>query len=104
MTKVCGHCGGLLTGSPRDKYYYMMEKIAEKYGATLGEVLGTVRNKYVVNARREIVLLLHESGMSSAAIGRLMNRDHTTILHSIKMAKNAVAGLAEIELLNAKYQ
>lgn len=86
-TECCPHCGNILIGTPREKLHKMMEIVAEKYGATFGEIIGTTRAKYVVNARRAIVMILHESGMSANAIGRLMHRDHTTILHAIKCAK-----------------
>lgn len=40
----------------------------------------------IVHIRWAIAREAHEAGFSYAAIGRALNRDHTTIMHAIKVA------------------
>jgi len=41
----------------------------------------------LVNVRRKCMVMLREKGYSTTEIGRIMNRDHTTVVHSLKKVK-----------------
>lgn len=47
------------------------------------------RNRIYVQARNMCYfILLHHLGMTCVSIGQYFNRDHTTVLHGLKMHKN----------------
>ena len=61
-----------------------------RYSATryvsIRKLRGSAREAYLVEARREFAALASEHGFSASAIGRALDRDHTTILHHLKIA------------------
>lgn len=46
-------------------------------------IVGRDRTQKVVKCRRVIVWILHLRGWSTTRIGRLLNRDHTSIIHAL---------------------
>jgi hypothetical protein len=75
-----------LGGSPRAKRVLL--EIAQKHGITCAEILGDRRIKAVVEARQEVMRELVDRlpDWSIARIGRFMRRDHTTVLHALKVS------------------
>lgn len=69
--------------TPREKNLKDIEHLAEGYGYTVEDMLGKSRFKRVVAVRRLCVLMLREKGYSTTEIGRIMNRDHSTIVHAL---------------------
>jgi len=60
-------------------------EVARKHGLTFVQLAGQQRFRKIVAARHECFWRLHnETTMSLPAIGRRLNRDHTTVLHGIK--------------------
>ena len=57
---------------------------AAKQGTTIAAVLGDVRSRPEVTARREVWRRLKADGFGVAAIGRMTNRDHSTIVHGLR--------------------
>jgi chromosomal replication initiation ATPase DnaA len=86
-------CPVPLIGSPSPKT--VLKLVALKHRLSLDDLLGPRRQKCVVAARHEAVGLVytHCRYISLPAIGRIFNRDHTTILHTLrklrKIAKKA---------------
>ena len=68
--------------SPR----FLIRVAALRHGVRYGDVIGESRSKYVVAARDHAIRLIwtHCRLMSLPAVGRLFDRDHTTILHSLR--------------------
>lgn len=67
--------------TPRD----IITEIALYFGLTYEDVAGPCRKKYMVQARRVAMYVLHRRSNSAAQIGRwLGNRDHSTILHGLE--------------------
>jgi chromosomal replication initiation ATPase DnaA len=58
--------------------------ILDAYGVTWNEVIGPVRETKYIMPRRAIWWMLRCKGLSTAHIGTLTNRDHTTILNGLK--------------------
>jgi chromosomal replication initiation ATPase DnaA len=58
--------------------------ILDAYGVTWAEIIGPVRETKYVMPRRAIWWMLRCKGLSTAHIGTLTNRDHTTILNGLK--------------------
>lgn len=55
-------------------------QIAERHGALVSEMFSRCRSKHIVTARVEAWLYLRNHGWSYPSIGRLFDRDHTTVI------------------------
>jgi hypothetical protein len=63
----------------------ILHECAKDHGVTVEDLIGWGRTTRLVNARRDAIWRLHQRGtMSLKQIGRLLNKDHTTILHAIR--------------------
>jgi len=63
----------------------VLSEVAEKHNMTVREMKGKSRKLRFINARQEASFRLNfELKYSLPQIGRLLWRDHTTILHSIR--------------------
>jgi chromosomal replication initiator protein len=82
--------------TPREKNLAEIDAIAELYGYTLEDILGKSKLKALVAVRRKCIVWLRGKGYSTTEIGRIMNRDHTTIVHALQK----VAAAAEMESEN----
>ena len=83
-----------------DKVFAAVEK---KYGVTKAELVGKSRVKEVAQARHITIHLIRTlTEMSLPAIGKLFNRDHTTVLSSLDTIdkKTASSNLFEAEINN----
>jgi len=73
--------------TPRERNLAEIDAIAELYGYTVEDILGKSKVKPLVEVRRKCVVRLRKKGYSTTEIGRIMQRDHSTIVHSLqKMA------------------
>jgi chromosomal replication initiation ATPase DnaA len=71
--------------TPREKNLADINEIAQEYGYTVEDVLGYSKPKELVKIRRLCVVMLREKGYSTTEIGRIMQRDHSTICHALNM-------------------
>jgi chromosomal replication initiation ATPase DnaA len=71
--------------TPREKNLADIGVIAYKHNFTVEDMLGKRRYNRIVEVRRECVAMLRAKGYSTTEIGRIMNRDHSTIVHSLQM-------------------
>lgn len=85
--------------SPRERMLAVVAKVAAAHGVATSDILtkGTRAHKgpkKVSDARHQAIAAVHLAfpNLSSPQLGRLFQRDHSTILHSIKRA-----GLAPIK-------
>ncbi|WP_420433069.1 helix-turn-helix domain-containing protein [Hyphobacterium sp.] len=68
----------------------ILEEVAARHGVTVRQLTGQQRQKSIVMARRDAIRCLASEPTpagryrSLPQIGRLMNRDHTTIVHHVK--------------------
>lgn len=70
---------------PMPPWKLVLSQVASKYGIPVSMLVGTCRVRTVMPARHEAAYrMVHELGMSLLATGRRLNRDHTTVLNSIK--------------------
>jgi chromosomal replication initiation ATPase DnaA len=58
--------------------------IAAEYQLPLATVLGRSRTSHISEARQALYSALRAQGLSLPAIGRFMQRDHTTVLYGIQ--------------------
>ena len=78
----------------------LFAKVSEKYGVSKDELVGTKRNKDIANARHICIYLIRKAtDMSLPNIGKLFNRDHTTVLESTKLIEKR---RAEDAIFNAE--
>jgi chromosomal replication initiator protein len=81
--------------------------VGRYYGVNSDELKGRARHKQIVGPRQIAMYLLREDAhLSTPDIGRLMNRDHTTVLHALKQvvadiardgpSRAAVRGIREV--------
>lgn len=66
---------------------YMDVDIADvcaRHNVTLDDVRARRRDLQPVRARQELCSVLHHGGWSLPRIGRLIGRDHSTILHAVR--------------------
>jgi chromosomal replication initiation ATPase DnaA len=70
--------------TPKEKTLADIAAIAEPYYYTVEDILGPSRFKRLVYVRRLCVSMLRQKGYSTTEIGRIMNRDHSTICNSLK--------------------
>lgn len=71
-------------GMPEDDASLLVNEISRCHGATWAEVKSPSRVKHLVTARRAIYVALRQLGWSYPAIGRLVDRDHTTVLKDLE--------------------
>ena len=70
--------------TPRQKNLNDIEEIANEYDYTTQDILGKCKTRHLVMVRRKCVVMLREKGYSTTEIGRIMQRDHSTIVHALQ--------------------
>jgi chromosomal replication initiation ATPase DnaA len=69
--------------TPRERNLAEVADIAKGHGYTLNDILGPSRTKPLVSVRLECIKTFRDRGLSTPQIGRILNRDHTTIVHAL---------------------
>ncbi|MBO4330566.1 MAG: chromosomal replication initiator protein DnaA [Oscillospiraceae bacterium] len=71
---------------------YIVEKIASYYGLTPEELSGKSKVKNTAQARQIAMYLMRKlTNMTLEEIGAVLNKDHSTVLHSIKKVEEGIA-------------
>lgn len=66
----------------------VVEAVASNAGITREQLLGRNRGREFVRPRQDLMRILrHDYGMPYPQIGRLLDRDHTTIIHGVKASE-----------------
>lgn len=91
FTDICTGCGRPVFVFARDKYLNMIQEICLQYNVDFDVVMGASREQNATWARQAAYHALHLVGLSSSQIGRLLGRDHSTVLHGIKCHKERQA-------------
>jgi chromosomal replication initiator protein len=70
----------------------ILTAVARYFGVKADDLKGKARHKQIVGPRHVAMYLLREDGhLSTPEVGRLLNRDHTTVLHGMKQIANDIA-------------
>jgi chromosomal replication initiator protein len=70
----------------------ILTAVARYFGIKADDLKGKARHKQIVGPRHVAMYLLREDGhLSTPEVGRLLNRDHTTVLHGMKQIANDIA-------------
>lgn len=69
----------------------ILNTVSNYYGVTISELKGKCRKRRIVKPRQVIMFLLRtKARMVLSDIGEVMNRDHTTVIHSITCIQNDI--------------
>jgi len=60
--------------------------VAERHGIDPSDLHGPSRLPHLCRARWEAMQRLRDRGLSLPMIGRMLNRDHKTVLHGLRRA------------------
>jgi hypothetical protein len=64
---------------------FILQLASAKHNVSIDDIVGLGRARKIYEARREaIVLMFKHTGMSMKRIGEVVNRDHSTVLYSVK--------------------
>ncbi|WBP84022.1 helix-turn-helix domain-containing protein [Mycoplasmopsis edwardii] len=67
----------------------IIKKVSSYYKVSTREIIGKTRKKEIVIARHICIILMDNLlNMSSTEIGKVLNKDHTTVLNALKKSKN----------------
>jgi chromosomal replication initiation ATPase DnaA len=64
-----------------------IEEFIERYPYSLADLREADNRPAVSSARQDLMLCLHEAGWSYPRIGKLLHRNHSTIIHGVRVAK-----------------
>ncbi len=62
-------------------------QVAEMTGISPKAIKGTARDRATCEARWRVMQALHKAGASQPFIGRVLNKDHTTVTYGLKRAQ-----------------
>jgi len=72
--------------------YAYVERVERRHGVHARAMLGPRRTRSIMAARTELyVLLAHTEGLAFAEIGRVLGRDHTTIMSAVHSYEERLA-------------
>ena len=77
----------LETITPYAEAEKLVEEVCRRHGVDLLELRGPVKTKEMVDARRDAARVLRALGLSSLVIGRLLKRDHSSILSLLRTVR-----------------
>ena len=66
------------------KWGWIVERVAGRYGVPVTSVLGSDRGQLAVRARRDLCTCLYASGLGYSEIGRMVGRDHTSVMYAVR--------------------
>ena len=75
----------------------ILDKAAKKYGVTVEDIKGAKRNKEIAHARHVSIYMIRKlTDRSLPQIGKILQRDHTTILNSLKTIEKRRANVMDV--------
>lgn len=70
--------------TPRERRLAQIDKIAERHGLTVDDVLSKRRFGRIVRAKREVCKTLYAQKINHSEIGRIMGCDRTSVIHLVR--------------------
>jgi hypothetical protein len=77
------------TVTPLEEAERLVREVARRHGIDILELRSACKTREVVNARRDAVRVLRALKLSTVVIGRLLDRDHSSILNLMRPRKQA---------------
>lgn len=89
--RYCPHCDKPLIQpkkvgtTPLEQMKNIVRDVADRYGMDERQIYGNRRDRHTFGARREAIHKVSEAfpNLSSTQLGKLFNRDHTSILNAL---------------------
>lgn len=70
--------------APVNEIYAIAEAVAMLSGLTVDDIMGRRLDQHAAEARQLVMHVASRRGFSKSAIGRAMDRDHTTVAHGVR--------------------
>ena len=89
MAQVC--IADMITAdeSPQMTVENVISKVCKKYGLSEDDIKGRKKTKEIAMARHICIYIIRKlTDLSLPAIGRILNRDHTTVMSSLQVIEN----------------
>jgi chromosomal replication initiation ATPase DnaA len=67
-----------------ERWGWLVEAVARRHGVPVDALLGPRRYADLSRARKDLYGCLYGSGIGFSEIGRLLGRDHTTVLTGVR--------------------
>ncbi len=77
----------------------VLAAVSIAYGVTIEQIMSPRRSRTWVRARWAAYWLLRQTGLGYAEIGRIMSRDHTSVIHGMSRVNADREMLAECEYI-----
>lgn len=78
------------TLTPERIAHLTLAETARRYGTTIGDICSPSRVREVTEARAVAIAVMRNAGLTSVLIGRLVGRDHSTVLYAAtRVGENA---------------
>jgi chromosomal replication initiation ATPase DnaA len=71
-------------GAAWERWGWLVESAAARHGVEVDDLLGPRRTAILAAARADLCTNLWGSGLPYSEIGRLVGRDHTTVLYLVR--------------------
>lgn len=75
----------------RDPIRQAIKSASLRHGVSVEEILGDSHTQRIVRPRWEAMHEARQAGASFSAIGRRMNRDHTSVMHAVRRMEEITA-------------
>lgn len=73
--------------TPRERHTCIICQVSISMGVSPRVIMGQSRARPIARARQAIMRRLYQYGLSVSEIGRILGRDHTTVIHGIRRAE-----------------
>lgn len=77
----------------------VLELVGDTFGTSAPVLVSQDRHISIVKARFGAMWVLRQLGLSYPEIGRVLERDHTSVMHGVKKAMNLIVKDVEYERL-----
>ena len=111
---LCGRCVSILdagyrepeplvnmNGAQREAAQKTLQRVCGHFQISLSTLFGPRATAAIVRPRHIAMLLLSQSGLGSKDIGRVMHRDHSSVIHACKTMNARVSVDPELAALVA---
>lgn len=78
-----------------EKMRDILKQVSRETGVSVDAILGSSKVAAISAARQMVMAISAREGMSTTRIGKLLQRDHTTVMHGIAAHEKRVRSIAQ---------
>jgi hypothetical protein len=86
-----------ISGKHHSIVHDVVVSVAAETGVGVRDIYGNRRGQAIAHARQLAMYIAARGGVSMSAIGRALNRDHTTVSHGIKAEEKRRQSLIDLQ-------